>query len=447
MATIRQLQKNVSGESLLNVFESEYNRREMIEKGIKEYNPELHDVVNKSERPDKFRFVPSGEKDDKGNDILTLDTVPVSRAPIALQKYIIGQKSTFTVGGGVEITSNKPESKVYKDVMRNWEDSKIKFDLINISTKMMAETQCAVVFFGERGKESLDDFKFRYKIWAPSLGDKLFPHFDEETGDMIAFTREYILPDDDAVIRDIYWTSESGIVMLSRYENDTWIEDFKLPYKSLPIIYWEQKEPETLDSTELIRALEFGFNDFLTQLGYTGEPILFLKGDAIDMPSLGDLGKVLSSADPEGDAKLLQASSAHNARELSFNWLLKLIFMTNRAAPLDVLTLKELSVDSGEALQRMLIDVYASAAERQEGSFGMGVQRIANWLLKEWKFLRGQSGSDERLTIKFNQFSVKGESERVDVALKANGGKPVVSHETSVKMAGLETNFDSVSIE
>lgn len=446
MATIRQLQDLVSGESLLNVFESEYSRREMIEKGIKEYNPELHDVANKSTRPDKFRFVPSGELDDKGNDILTLDTVPVSRAPIGLQKYIIGQKSTFTVGGGVEITSNKPDSQVYRDVIRNWDDSKIKFDLINISTRVMSETQCAIVFFGERGKESLDDFKFRYKIWSPSLGDTLLPHFDDETGDMIAFTREYILPGDDAVIKDVYWTNDAGSVILSRYSNDDWIEDFKLPYQSLPIIYWEQKEPETIDSAELIKALEFGFNDFLTQLGYTGEPILFLSGSAIDMPSLGDLGKVLSSADPDGDAKLLQASTAHNAREVSFNWLLKLIFMTNRSAPLDVLTLKELSVDSGEALQRMLIDVYAAATERQEGYFGMGVQRIANWLLKEWKYLRGQEGSDERLTVKFNQFSVKGESERIEVAMKANGGKPVISHETSVGMVGLESDFENIEL-
>ena len=110
-------------------------------------------------------------------------------------------------------------------------------------------------------------------------------------------------------------------------------------------------------------------------------------------------------------------------------------------------TLTKLSLESGEALERMLIDVYADAEDRQRGRWGLFVQRMINWLLHEHRSLR--DGLDPELKIKavFSQKTFRGESERIELAMKANGGKPVITHETSVAMAGLEDDVQRATEE
>lgn len=117
---------------------------------------------------------------------------------------------------------------------------------------------------------------------------------------------------------------------------------------------------------------------------------------------------------------------------------MKFIGIVNRTVFMDAETLTQLSLESGEALERMLVDVYADAEDRQRGRWGLFVQRMINWLLHEHRVLMGGVEPDLKIKAVFSQKTFRGESEKIALAMQANGGKPVVTHETSIAWAGKE---------
>lgn len=428
------------------------NRPSIINEAIKQFEPGLHDVANKKTRPDKIIFVPSTIVDPLTNKpSIRQDTAPVTRAPLAIQKYIISQKGSFARGNGVLLKPSDENSVIYTRVSSNWITNKTDFDLKEVAVRQMAETQCALIFFGEPGKESFDEFRFRYKIVSPLKGDTLHPYFDDDTDDLIAFGREYKRGND--TMFDLYLMSEAGLCEIWKYKNkkplektilgidgavDTVIHDVvKTTYTKLPIIYWEQDAGECDDTKEIINELEIGFSDFLTSMGYTADPILFGKGKAMDLPAKGTAGKFIESNDPEGDLKFITPDNATESRDLQFKMLQKYIFSLNRAVLLDLDTLKGLGAISGAALERYLIDAYMEATDRQQGSWGKGWQRAINWMVSQWAVLLGAELKGFRIDAVFTKYSLQDELEKVTLAMKANGNKPVVDIKTSIAIADL----------
>lgn len=446
------------------------NRDVAIVEGVQQFIADKHTVAQKRFRPDKPIIVPDGPPDPVTGAIkYKTDFARVSRAPIAMQRYIISQKASFARGNGVTLAPSEPDTRAFEEVKRNWDENKLDFVLKEIAERQMGETQVAVIFYGEQGAERVEDFRFRNKIVSPMLGDKLEPIFDEDTGDMIAFGREYRRGEETRY--DLYVMSESGNVEIRRFVNGkprmvmgtVWMpgldgeleeipgevaEVIQTPYTKLPVIYWDQIAPECHDTRALIEEFEWGFNDFLTQMGYSADPILFGKGTALDMPAKGNAGKFITTSDPDGDLKFVTPENATEARELQFRMLRDFIFTLNRSVWLSLETMKELgSATSGAALERYLIDAYMEATDKQQGSWGMGVQRMANWLTHEWKSLLGDDSS-VRITVVFSRYSMQDEAERVALAMQANGGLAVVDQKASVGLAGLtddvEGTYDAI---
>jgi hypothetical protein len=437
------------GEALIE-WAKKAERQQLIHEGVAQWDPKLHPVADKGKRPDKQIFVPNGEKDENGEDILVEDTAPVARAPMAIQKYIINQKASFARGSGVILRPSREGSTVYDRVQNNWRQNKTDFFLKEIATRMMAETQVAVIFYSPAqsttAAPSPDDFRLRFKIVSPLKGDKLTPIFDQDTGDLIAFGREYEVHETGRY--DLYIMNREGFCEIHRYEGTKGklsglidpksavrIDKIITPYTNLPVIYWEQDLPECDDTKELIEEFETAFSDFLTQMGYSADPILFGKGTTLSMPAKGSPGKYVEGS-ADANLEFVTPANATESRKLQFQMLEKFIFTLNRSVKLDLDTMKELGDVSGAALERYLLEVYLEATDRQQGPYGIGVQRMVNFMLTVWKYIEG---TDEDLTIdvEFQRFSVTDVAERVALAMKSNGNKPVVDHETSIAIAGL----------
>lgn len=433
--------------------------KKVTKEAIKQLIPELHDVADPGKRPDKVIFVPSGEIDPvTKKPIMVMDTAPVTRAPLAIQKYIISQKGSFARGNGVILKPTDSDSIIAARVQNNWAKNKTNFDLKQIADRQMGETQCAVIFYSIKGAETLDQFNFKYKIVSPLKGDTLYPFFDEDTDDLIAFGREY--KRGRKTRYDLYVINEStGLVEIRRYENKkplqvdllgedgipTGSEDLiiKTPYTKLPVVYWEQDEGECNDTDAIMSELESGFSDFLTGLGYTADPILFAKGQVMDLPAKGTQGKFIESTDPSADLKYITPDNATEARDLQFKMLIKFVFSLNRAVLLDLETMKDLGAMSGAALERYLIDAYMEATDRQQGSWGKGIQRMVNWMVSQWELLEGISDQGFRIDVVFTKYSLQDELEKVTLATTANGNKPVVDMKTGIEIAGLVDDADA----
>ncbi len=424
-------------------------RKKAVADGEKQYDYKKHDVTKPSERPDKKTFVPTGEKNPMtGEAILREQWEPPVRAPFPIQKYIIQQKASFAAGNGIKLRPSDEQSRIFKDVYRNWYAIKADFYLRDIAKWQMADTQVGLIFFGEPGAESLDEFNFRFLLTGPSVdGATLEPVFDRYRR-LTALGREYIDPDTGKTIYELYIAPNpdqpgSKPILRTYTESGSSYTDEELPYPKLNVIYWEQERPECDGTDVLIRELEFGFSDFLTQQGYSADPILFGKGRTINLPAKGSAGKFIEGSE-DADLKFVTPENATESRELQFKLLQKYVFSLNRSVLLDLDTMQSLSEVSGAALDRYLIDAYMDATDRQQGEWGMGVQRMVNWMLAAWKDLRDVPTDKTTIDVSFTKYRVEDVRETVEMLLLANGQQPLISQEASISEAGLA---DDPSVE
>lgn len=418
-------------------------RRTDIARASEQYDYRKHKVASIAHRPPKTVFKPSGDKDPvTGEDILKKDYEHPTRAPLSIQQYIITQKASFAAGNGVRLRPSDENSQIFKDVHRNWHENKSDFYLRTIAKRLMGDTQVAVIFYGDADKDAtLDDFKFKFIVVSPSEdGSLLEPVFDEYRR-LTAIGREYKDGDTGKQIYDLYIDRDPDVegsrpVLLRYRDGGNNAEKIELPFVRMPVVYWEQERPEC-DSTEvLIEEWETSFSDFLTQMGYTADPILFGKGRTLNLPAKGSAGKFVEGSE-DADLKYVTPADATTSRELQFKLLQKYVFFLNRAVVLDLDTMQSLSEVSGAALDRYLIDPYMDATDRQEGEWGLGVQRMVNWLVKSWRDLRGMEEDRTTVEVTFTKYRVEDVKETVEMLLLANGQQPIISHQGSVGAAGL----------
>ncbi|MBF9252472.1 phage portal protein [Pontibacter sp. 172403-2] len=411
------------------------------EEGMKQYDVAQHEVKSTVHRPDKLSLIPKPDKlDDAGNPIVEKKWTAVAKIAIPLQKFIIQQRASFAVGNKITFKSDIPDSPVFSAATAAWRGAKMQYNLKEIARKLMAETEVALLWYSKKDEKAEGGVKLRTRIISPSTGDSLFPVFDKYN-DMIAFGRGYKVDDEEYF--DLYTDTELRRFKSGNggYEEIKKVDDAgneyveKLPYGKIPVIYWRQEKPECDDVKDLIRAREFNQSDFFDNNQYYGDPMLFMKGSAVNMPAKGVAGKVLEGSD-DADAKFLTPGDYTAARKLEFDMLDEAIFTLTRSAKLDAESMKGLGDLSGAAMDRMLISPHMAARDMQDGEFGSGVQRCINFLIAVYSELLGIKDG-VAAEPQFSLFRIDDAGERIDLAMKANGGKPVVDQEESIRMAGV----------
>ena len=406
------------------------NTQNQIE-ALKLFDPRQHDINCKSKRLNKKVAVKeyTGTRDEDGRPKYKIQNtmVEVSRIALDFVKYGIEQKAVFAVGGGVNLIPND-ELEVFDDIERNWLDSKIENDLIELFKTYKAETNAAILFYSVEGAE-----RFKHIILSPSRGDTLEPIYDNYK-DLIEFKRTYQLGDD--TVTDHY-KKEGERVYMERYFGETIIETKELPYQNLPIVYFDQTEGEFARSKVIIDALERIISDADESGKYYANPLLMIKGENVALPEQQQQGKVLFGTGPDTDAKFIMPENATEQNKFLWDTLLSQLFMQNRVAPLSFQELKDISGLSGVTIEKMLIDCYIEASLNQKGEFGKNVQRIVNWLTKEWVSLKN-ADKNFRVLVEFNDYTLQNEMELISTRLLANGNKPIEDVETSLRKLGVK---------
>lgn len=435
------------GVAFCSNIKNNYSRPQAIEDALNLYYLKNHPIKNHSLKPDKNKYeqVPQGY-DDNGipKPPKTVQSkVKLNRNGFDIANYIIEQKKTLVTGAGVGLDTDNTESKLYEYVNYNWIESKFEYDIGDFFKTLKSETQCAVILFGDPNGQSLDEFRYRYKIASPSRGDTLIPFFDSETDDFIGLQREYETDSDENII-DIYYISEFKKPRRKRIIDEVEVEDIELPYENLPIIYWEQPEGECQNVADLIYTYEDEANNYFDTSRYFADPILYGKGSDWNFPFQTDAGKTMLSKTPDGDLKYVTPDNATEMRDLEFSLLEKSIFRYSRAVMLDADSLSGLGSNglSGEAIERYMTDAYMYASSEQTGYFGKGVQRLVNWLVKEWRVLANLSNDDVVIRAKFRKYSLRGEQEKATLYSTLNGGLPLMSQKEAVQQSGFAKDLD-----
>lgn len=404
---------------------------------IKQYDLSEHEVNDQTKRPNKTVKTDTGDK-----------VVQVARIAVPLQKLIVSRAAAFLCGNPVELDAtveeNSLEEQLLQVVRKTWDDNKLDYESKKLAKYMMAECECAELWYSEAADPTYWDntpnqgkakFRLRMKVLAPSLGDTLYPVFSN-SGDLVAFGRAYslLIEGKKRDCFDVYTDLKTikGVKM-----DGGWVATEEVqPTGKIPVIYYNQDAPEWANVQSAIDRMEKILSNHADSNDYFAFPLMTVSGQVKGMASKGEQGKILEL---ESDAKvnMITWDQAPESLKLEFQNLRSLIFDMTDTPDISIEQMKSLGTYSGIALKMLFLGAHLKAADKEE-NFGKSVQRRINYL--KAALAKINVGLEKALTLsikpRFEYFLPKNDQEKVDILATAVQSK-IVSQKTAVALSPL----------
>lgn len=415
---------------------------------ISQLDVKEHPVMKIASRPDKIKEV----EDDDGKK--TTSTVFVARIPVPMQKLIVRRAASFLCGNPIKLdatTLDEAQEQFVELMQRTWDDNKLDYRTMALAKMMMGETQCAELwyvvpadegFWGE-GPNKATKFKYKVKLLAPSLGDGLYPVFDD-TGDMIAFGREYkVKSGDDEIEHFDLYTAEQTVLGVK--EGQDWTtKPEPNQVKKIPVIYYSQLYPEWYDVQASIDRLEKVCSNSADTNDYFASPMVAASGEVTGFADKDDQGKVLKL---ENGAKVeyLTWDQAPEATKMEIERLERHIYDMTDTPNISFTEMKNIGAFSGIALKMLFLGAHLKAAEH-EANFGEGVQRRINFMKAALATINTSLSAVSTINIspKFTYYLPKNDQETISLLTEAVGpGKSIMSQENAVRKNPLVGDADT----
>jgi SPP1 family phage portal protein len=415
----------------------------------KQYDPKQHDITSKTARPDKIVTTEQG-----------ISTVAVARIPLPLQKRIVRLAAAFLCGNPIELICTAGEG-AEKDLLgvinKTWKDNKLDYKSKKIAKIMMSETEAAELWYTELAEpdfwkgtpndKSSVKFKLRMKILSQSLGDELYPVFNN-AGDMLLFARGYAIT--AAGVRTEYldvYTAETNYF----YKKDAtgWAQA-KAPEKNIigkiPVIYYSQELPEWYDVQEMIDRLEKSLSNHADTNDYHGSPMIKVKGTVKGFAKKGESGKILE-LEEGADAEYMGWPLAPESVKMEQENLINQIYALTDTPNISFEQMKSLGTFSGIALKMLFLGAHLKAADHEE-NFGESIQRRINYVKAAMGIINVSMEKVIPLNIepKFTYFLPKNDLELIELLSTASGERSL-SQKTAVQLNPLVHDADAELIQ
>jgi SPP1 family phage portal protein len=406
-----------------------FKAREAIidyKKYMSQYDPRGHDIHDENIRPKKVI---------KKNDTTALQDV--TRLSMPFQKIIVDRAAAFLIGNGVNIISD-PASGAEQDTVNTikkiWHDNKCDYKSRQIARTWMSETEVAEFWYIHEDKNK--ELKPRMQVWARSMGDSLYPYFDEY-GDLIAFGRGYKIGNVEFL--DV-WTAEH--VYNYQYVEKTWLLQEKKVNQTgkIPVIYYTREAPEWSDVQPLIDRYEKMISNYSDANDYFASPMVVVKGKVHGFAEKGEQGKMIT-VEENADVRYLTWDQAPEAIKLEEELLRNGIMSLSQTPDISFREMKGLgSAISGTALEMMFMDAKLKTLKHQE-EFGEGIQRRLN-LIKAIIRVMDSGTADVHVEPEFVFFMPRNEEELVRMLVTGTGNRAIISQKTAVENSPFTINAE-----
>ncbi len=448
-----------------------------------ELEPLKHEVFNKIKRPDKkVRIDPdeightenviqvSGE----GGEQVAFRTEPVARIALSIQKLIVKRAVSFIFGNPVTLDSDPSDESqklVLKAIERVLYDVKEKSLNRKAARNLFICTEVAELWYPvpvEKTKTGSDlfskvkdfinnaignkyteiygfksKFKLRCAVLSPLLGDTLYPYFDE-SGDMVAFSREFSLTDGK--------TSRKYFETYTETKQYQWIQDTdgwnivegypkENPIGKIPVVFGNQEQTEWADVQILIERLETLMSNFADTNDYHASPKIFVKGELQGFSKKGETGSILQG-DGDSDAKYLAWENAPESVKLEIETLMKMIYTITQTPDISFDAVKGIGTVSGIALKLLFMDAHLKVADHQE-VFDEYLQRRLNIIkafIGKFNVQLAEAANGLQVEPIITPYMIKDEAAEIKIWTDANGGNPVMSQKASFMKAAMTTD-------
>ena len=347
-------------------------------------NPLKHDIYDRRKRPDKKVKVDKPE--DNGTTVNVTAGAeteentriePVARIALAIQKLIVNRAVAFTFGNPVGLNAepeeDTPEEDVLNAVKRVLFDTKSRTLNRKIARAIFSSTEAAERWYPVEKPNSNYGFDSKYKlrvaIFSPLKGDKLYPYFDE-TGDMVAFSREFVVKDNAGVKYTFFETYTADAHYMWRTANNTWEVAEGYPKVNIigkiPIVYGRQPQVEWEDVQGLIDRLEKLLSNFADTNDYHASPKIVVKGTVLGFAKKGESGGILELEGDDADAKYLSWQHAPESVKLEIETLLRMIYTITQTPDISFEAVKGIGAISGVALKLLFMDAHLKVQDKME---------------------------------------------------------------------------------
>ena len=431
-----------------------------VDDANKALDPEKHKITDASYRPDKKVKVDveSGETGDENG----YKVESVARIKLAIQKLIIKRAVSFCFGNPIDnkaTPDNDNQILILKALKRILHDNKSNSLNRKAGRAVFGYKECAELWYPvEKENNSYgfnSKFKLRCALFTPANGDELYPYWDE-TGDLIAFSREFTRKDNVGKTTRYFetYTDELHWLWIENKGGFDVMDGFPKPIAigKIPIVYGRQNHFETQDVDSLIDRLELLLSNFADTNDYHAAPKIFIKGELKGFSKKGESGAIIEG-DTDADAKYLSWQNAPESVKLEIETLLKMIYTITQTPDISFDSVKGLGAISGIALKLLFMDAHLKVQDKKE-IFDDYMQRRVN-IIKAYigSFNETLKADCEALEIEpeIKPYMLTDEINEITKWVTANGGKAVVSQKASVQGAALtkdpDADFDQIQSE
>jgi len=348
---------------------------------LSQLDPSKHDIFDKVKRPDKLVKIdiPEPSKNYQsldagytGGEKEQTRPEPVARIAFAIQKLIVKRSVSFTFGNSVTLNA-EPDSEDEKTVLNAIKKVLFSTKSRTINRKVAREifstTEAAELWYPVEKTSDYgfpSKFKLRVAIFSPQKGDKLFPYFDE-TGDMIAFSREFIIEDKKGKKRTYFETYTDTEHLMWEQDNAQWQLVEGYPKKNvigkIPVVYGRQDFVEWVDVQGLIDRLETLLSNFADTNDYHAAPKIVVKGELLGFTKKGESGAILQLEGENADAKYLSWQHAPESVKLEIETLLRMIYTNTQTPDISFDSVKGIGAISGIALKLLFLQVEGKGSD------------------------------------------------------------------------------------
>lgn len=369
-----------------------------------DWNPNEHEIITDKEKYPRIKII--AEKGKKVYSETTKQTVftddkveykEPNRISLPLEQDIVNIQTAFTVGTEPAIncdTEDKNEKSLLSALKQVLKKNKIKYQNKKIVRSWLSETEVAEYWYAVKDDgfwailkrkiasifgTSVPEYRLKSSVWSPFRGDILYPFFDD-TGDMVAFSREYKKSEMDGTETTMFMTLTNEFIYTWKVGDDSQEDITKHGFTKLPIIYVHRKNA----LCDIIKPLRIRIEKLLSGyadcIDYHFFPILKLFGGVTNF-SGNTRNRVVQLQGEKADAAYLTWQQAADPIKLELETLFSRAYSMTNTPQISFENLKGTgNALSGSAFRYVFMGAHM-AVENHAEEIGLFMQRRVNFLI------------------------------------------------------------------
>lgn len=403
----------------------------------KDYEPGLHGIMHDSVgRKEKIREDGSIEKP--------------ARIPVGLEKLLVKRINEFMFALPVKRTyagteDNETRAAIMQAMEAIYKHARIDAENKRRGLSYFASCEVMTVWYAVESPNTLYGFpckwKLRCKSYSPKGGVELFPYFDE-TDDLVALSFRYSkrVVDRDRVFFETYTADRHFKWMQGDAGWEEKVNE-EIRIGKIPGVYVCREEPVYKDLTPLREDIEYTLSRNSDVIAYNAAPLLKIIGQLIGREEKGESQRVYRM-EAGGDMEYVAWAQAIEALSYQVQTEVNLFWSQGQMPDISFQNMKDLGDIGYDARQTLFMDAHLRIGD-EAGAWVEALERECNIIKAFLKLMKVEWASEiDNVEVEHTvtPFQLKSEEAEINKYTKANGGKPVISQQESIQLAGLSAD-------